>query len=137
MSLLTSLIELERFMSKEWRLLSKSDDPLALLSFNEFDYLKAIQFAKQPIRITDLAKEMLVAKPSASNMVVRLERKGLVKRILCPEDARAKRVVLTKKAENGLLLDDEVHEEIAKKLESKVTEEEIEQLAAIFKKMLK
>lgn len=137
MSLQASLIKLERFMSKEWRLLSKADDPLAMLSFNEFDYLKVIQYAKEPIRITDLAEEMLVAKPSASNMVVRLEKKGLVKRIPCPDDARSKRVILTEKAQNGLLLEDVVHTEITRKLEAKVTKEEIADFVTIFEKMLK
>ncbi|GLO61755.1 MarR family transcriptional regulator [Vibrio sp. MACH09] len=137
MSLQESLIKLERFMSKEWRLLSKVDDPLAMLSFNEFDYLKVIQYANEPIRITDLAEEMLVAKPSASNMVVRLEKKGLVKRIACPEDARAKRVILTEKAQRGLLLEDVVHTEITRKLEAKVSKEEVAEFVAIFNKMLK
>lgn len=137
MSLQASLIELERFMSKEWRLLARNEDSLSQLSFNEFDYLKVIQYANEPIRITDLAEEMLVAKPSASNMVVRLEKKGLVKRIPCPEDARSKRVVLTEKSQFGMLLEDKVHSEIARKLESNVSTQEVKQLVAILEKMIR
>lgn len=135
MSLQECLIDLERFMSKEWRIHAK-DDPLSSLSFNEFDYLKVIQLSSEPIRITDLAKEMMVSKPSASNMVVRLERKNLVKRIACPDDARAKRVVLSDKAIEGQALEDEVHSIITKKLESKVTREEVKLLISILNKML-
>lgn len=135
MSLQECLIDLERFMSKEWRIHAK-DDHLSSLSFNEFDYLKVIQLSSEPIRITDLAKEMMVSKPSASNMVVRLERKNLVRRIACPDDARAKRVVLSDKAIEGQALEDEVHSIITKKLESKVTREEVKLLISILNKML-
>ncbi|MDB1123101.1 MarR family winged helix-turn-helix transcriptional regulator [Vibrio algarum] len=136
MSFQNCLIELERFMSKEWRVHAK-DDPLSSLSFNEFDYLKVIQYSPEPIRITDLAIEMMVTKPSASNMVVRLERKSLVQRVACSEDARAKRVVLTKKAVEALSLEDKVHKIVTEKLESKVSEQESEQLVSILSKMLK
>ncbi|WED26114.1 MarR family transcriptional regulator [Vibrio sp. DW001] len=136
MSFQTCLIDLERFMSKEWRVHAK-DDPLSSLSFNEFDYLKVIQYSSEPIRITDLASEMMVTKPSASNMVVRLERKALVRRISCPEDARAKRVVLTDKAIEGLSTEDSVLQIITEKLENKVSEQEFKQLVKILSKMLK
>ncbi|MFC1234529.1 MarR family winged helix-turn-helix transcriptional regulator [Vibrio sp. F74] len=136
MSFQTCLIDLERFMSKEWRVHAK-DDPLSSLSFNEFDYLKVIQYSSEPIRITDLASEMMVTKPSASNMVVRLERKALVRRISCPEDARAKRVVLTDKAIEGLSNEDSVLQIITEKLENKVSKQESEQLVNILSKMLK
>lgn len=137
MSLQASLIELERFMAKEWRQYAQNDDPFCQLSFNEFDYLRVIQHADEPIRITDLAKEMLVSKPSASNMVVRLEKKGLVQRIACPEDARAKRVILTEKAQNDMAADDRIHFEISRKLEQKVSEQELSQLVRVLEKMLK
>ncbi|MET4692520.1 MarR family winged helix-turn-helix transcriptional regulator [Endozoicomonas lisbonensis] len=42
---------------------------------------------------------MRVSKPTASNMVARLERKKLVKRQPCPEDGRAVHVVLSKKGQ--------------------------------------
>lgn len=136
MSFQTCLIDLERFISKEWRVHAK-DDPLSSLSFNEFDYLKVIQYSSEPIRITDLALEMMVTKPSASNMVVRLERKALVRRVSCPEDARAKRVVLTDKAIEGLSTEDSVLKIITRKLENKVSKHESEQFVNILSKMLK
>ncbi len=135
MSLQACLIDLERFMSKEWRVYAK-EDPLSLLSFNEFDYLKVIQYSQEPIRITDLAKEMMVTKPSASNMVARLERKKLVQRIPCPDDARAKRVILTEQVIANLSVEDKVHEIITKKLESKISKKESQDLVAILTKML-
>lgn len=135
MSLKESLFEFERYISKEWRVFAK-EDPLAKLSFNEFDYLKVIQTAHEPIRITDLAIEMMVTKPSASNMVVRLEKKGLVRRVSDAMDARVKRVELTEKAKKDLSLEDRVYSLIVEKFETRITKEESEQFVAVMAKML-
>ncbi len=56
MSLGIQLEKLERFTAKVWRKYSK-EDPIAQLSFNEYDYLKVIQGAQEAIRLTDLAAE--------------------------------------------------------------------------------
>jgi len=135
MSLETSLIELERFCSKAWRVYAK-EDPLSLLSFNEFDYLRVVQSCPEGIRITDLADEIKVTKPSASNMVVRLEKKGLVKRTSCHEDARAKKVVLTESAMQAMSLEQVVYQEVAQVMNAKLSEQEAEQLVRLLKKSL-
>jgi DNA-binding MarR family transcriptional regulator len=48
-----------------------------------------------PMRITDLAAAELVAQPSMTGLVTRLEHEGLVERTPDPDDARAVRVALT------------------------------------------
>lgn len=135
MSLEVSLVELERFCSKAWRVYAK-EDPLSSLSFNEFDYLRVIQAYSQGLRITDLAAEMKVTKPSASNMVARLEKKGLVQRISCPEDARAKQVMLTQGAIQAMALEQVVYHEIAQAMNSNLSQQESEQLVSLLKKSL-
>lgn len=131
-----NLEKIERFASKIWRTQSK-EDPIGQLSFNEYDYLKVIEAAKDPIRLTDLAEEMQVTKPSATTMVQRLERKGLVERRPSPEDARSKLVVLTTKAETGLEEESKIYQVMANTLESQLTEQEIEQLNLLLNKALK
>jgi DNA-binding MarR family transcriptional regulator len=131
-----NLEKIERFASKIWRTQSK-EDPIGQLSFNEYDYLKVIEAAKEPIRLTDLAEEMQVTKPSATTMVQRLERKGLVERVPSPEDARSKLVVLTAKAETGLEEESKIYQVMANTLESQLTEQEIEQLNLLLNKALK
>lgn len=131
-----NLEKIERFASKIWRTQSK-EDPIGQLSFNEYDYLKVIEAAKEPIRLTDLAEEMLVTKPSATTMVQRLERKGLVERMPCPEDARSKLVVLTAKAETGLEEESKIYQVMANTLESQLTEQEAKQLNVLLSKALK
>ena len=130
-----SLIELERFCYKAWRAYAK-EDPLCHLSFNEFDYLKAIQQHPSGVRITDLAQDLNVTKPSASNMVARLEKKGLVRCIACMEDARAKLVVLTETVIKDMSLELVVYQQIATDLNKNLSPQEAEQLVLLLNKAI-
>ncbi len=136
MSLEISLIDLERFFAKSWREFAKHD-PLAQLSFNEYDYLRIVQDNSQGIRITDLAAEMKVTKPSASNMVVKLERKGLVERQASPDDARVKVVLLTDKATTSMSQESDVYRQIAAVIAKRLNADEVEQLTELLGKVVK
>ncbi|WP_434566208.1 MarR family transcriptional regulator [Vibrio chagasii] len=131
-----NLEKIERFASKVWRT-QVNEDPICQLSFNEYDYLKVIQASPEPIRLTDLAVEMQVTKPSATTMVQRLERKGLVERKASLEDARSKLVVLTHKAELGLDEESKIYQVMAQILESRLSEQESKQLNQLLDKALK
>tara|TARA_Y100000588_G_scaffold102283_1_gene111264 strand:+ start:1324 stop:1755 length:432 start_codon:yes stop_codon:yes gene_type:complete len=131
-----NLEKIERFASKVWRT-QVNEDPICQLSFNEYDYLKVIQASPEPIRLTDLAIEMQVTKPSATTMVQRLERKGLVERKASQEDARSKLVVLTHKAELGLEEESKIYQVMARILESRLSEQESKQLNQLLDKALK
>ncbi|HTV21777.1 MAG TPA: MarR family transcriptional regulator, partial [Polyangiaceae bacterium] len=54
-------------------------------------------------RITDLAERLGVSKQAASQLVDDLEAAGVVAREPDPDDARARRVVFTRKGREGLL----------------------------------
>ena len=131
-----NLEKIERFASKVWRT-QVNEDPICQLSFNEYDYLKVIQASPESIRLTDLAVEMQVTKPSATTMVQRLERKGLVERKASLEDARSKLVVLTHKAELGLEEESKIYQVMARILESRLSEQESKQLNQLLDKALK
>ncbi|PTP93168.1 MarR family winged helix-turn-helix transcriptional regulator [Vibrio splendidus] len=131
-----NLEKIERFASKIWRT-QVNEDPICQLSFNEYDYLKVIQASLEPIRLTDLAIEMQVTKPSATTMVQRLERKGLVERKASLEDARSKLVILTQKAEVGLEDESKIYQVMAQILESRLSEQESHQLNLLLNKALK
>ncbi|MCG9690726.1 MarR family transcriptional regulator [Vibrio sp. Isolate22] len=131
-----NLEKIERFASKVWRT-QVNEDPICQLSFNEYDYLKVIQASPEPIRLTDLAVEMQVTKPSATTMVQRLERKGLVERKASLEDARSKLVVLTQKAELGLEEESKIYQVMAQILESRLSDQESKQLNQLLDKALK
>ncbi|PMG99957.1 MarR family winged helix-turn-helix transcriptional regulator [Vibrio lentus] len=131
-----NLEKIERFASKIWRT-QVNEDPICQLSFNEYDYLKVIQASPEPIRLTDLAIEMQVTKPSATTMVQRLERKRLVERQASLEDARSKLVILTKKAEIGLEEESKIYQVMAQTLESRLSEQESQLLNQLLDKALK
>ncbi|UWZ99098.1 MarR family winged helix-turn-helix transcriptional regulator [Vibrio splendidus] len=131
-----NLEKIERFASKIWRT-QVNEDPICQLSFNEYDYLKVIQASPEPIRLTDLAIEMQVTKPSATTMVQRLERKGLVERKPSLEDARSKLIVLTSKAEVGLEEESKIYQVMAQILEGRLSEQESQQLNLLLNKALK
>ncbi|MFA0012663.1 MarR family transcriptional regulator [Vibrio lentus] len=131
-----NLEKIERFASKIWRT-QVNEDPICQLSFNEYDYLKVIQASPEPIRLTDLAIEMQVTKPSATTMVQRLERKGLVERQASLEDARSKLLILTKKAEIGLEEESKIYQVMAQTLESRLSEQESQLLNQLLDKALK
>lgn len=131
-----NLEKIERFASKIWRT-QVNEDPICQLSFNEYDYLKVIQASPEPIRLTDLAIEMQVTKPSATTMVQRLERKGLVERQASLEDARSKLVILTKKAEIGLEEESKIYQVMAQTLEGRLSEQESQLLNQLLDKALK
>ncbi|MCC9311476.1 MarR family transcriptional regulator [Kitasatospora sp. RB6PN24] len=63
------------------------------LSFARTKALRRL--ARGPMRMTELAAELLVDKPYATVIVDELERRGLVVRSTAPDDRRAKVVTVT------------------------------------------
>ncbi|MBM7038349.1 MarR family winged helix-turn-helix transcriptional regulator [Vibrio ulleungensis] len=133
MSFETALIQLERYLSKSWRQYAQQD-PLSSLSFNEYDYLLVLIESDTPMRLTDLAQEMKVSKPSASNMVSRLQKKGLVERQFSPEDSRVKRVALTQQAKEQLSEQAPVYKQISNSLSKNLSADEAQTLTRLLLK---
>ncbi|ENM5914495.1 MarR family transcriptional regulator [Vibrio mimicus] len=131
-----NLEKMERFGAKVWRKYGK-EDPLAQLSFNEYDYLKVIQSSPQAIRLTDLALALEVSKPSASNMLKKLERRGLVKRVQCEEDARSRLFELTDQAELHLASEARVYQILAQQVAQHLSPEEALMLDMLLGKALR
>ncbi|KDO15170.1 MarR family transcriptional regulator [Vibrio metoecus] len=131
-----NLEKMERFAAKVWRKYGK-EDPLAQLSFNEYDYLKVIQNSPQAIRLTDLAIALEVTKPSASNMIKKLERRGLVKRVQCEEDARSQLFELTEQAGLHLASEARVYQVLAQQVAQHLSPEEAIMLDLLLSKALR
>ncbi len=106
MKLENSLDQLERHLNRIWRDHDTSGQ-FNQVSFNEYDYLKTIQQLGSP-RMSDIARNMHVQKPSVSNMLAKLERKALVQRHRCAEDGRAFRITLTEKGLALMTLDEKI-----------------------------
>ncbi|MEZ8096591.1 MarR family winged helix-turn-helix transcriptional regulator [Photobacterium swingsii] len=135
MQLKTSLEHIERYSAKLWRLHCKENKNEISLSFNEYDYLKVIQYADESMRLTDIATKLEVSKPSASAMIVRLEKRGLIARLACPEDARVNHVVLTDKAKVELDHDDAIYANFSDEIAGALSPQEYQQLESLLAKL--
>jgi DNA-binding MarR family transcriptional regulator len=69
--------------------------------------------AEGPSRLTALAAATGIAQPAMTQLVGRLEREGLVVRLLDPEDARATLVAIT---DAGRALRDELHQSLHERM---------------------
>ena len=73
---------------------------------------------REGIRQNELAEELFTDPNTVTAMVVRLEKRGLIRRDVCPEDGRARRVSLTSAGRRlvGRLYDDwaPMHEKLHK-----------------------
>lgn len=94
-----SLIFLDRYVSRRWRMLPATSQ--CTLTYTEFDYLETLYELKST-RLSDFAEIMCVSKPTASNMIHRLERKGLVTRSACLKDGRVVNLGLSQKGQDFL-----------------------------------
>jgi DNA-binding MarR family transcriptional regulator len=69
--------------------------------------------AEGPSRLTALATATGIAQPAMTQLVGRLEREGLVVRLIDPEDARATLVAIT---DAGRALRDELHQSLHERM---------------------
>lgn len=68
------------------------------IGLSEFETLdRLVDAHRSKYRMTDLAADMHLSQSALSRAVARLERDGLVKRSMCPDDRRAMFVCLTNK----------------------------------------
>ena len=121
MNVAQSLMTLDRYIARRWR-----DNPVqeaSNLTYTEYDYLETISEAKA-IRLSDLAEQMKVSKPTASNMVRRLENKELLSRKPCQNDRRATYLALSPQGENILLRDRQFYNQLLNELLQTLSEED-------------
>lgn len=84
----------------------------------------------------DFEKEFSIRRSTATTMLQRMEKQGLIKRVPVPEDARLKKIVLTEKAEKFTRSMEEKTLKLEKKLTAGFTEEEIKTMTNLIKKMI-
>lgn len=91
------------------------------LSYSEFEYLSAVDAQMQDAgdddshgqHLTEIVATMGVQKASASAMVIKLEKRGLVERVPCQFDARAQHILLTADGEKLLAVGRTLYADIA------------------------
>jgi DNA-binding MarR family transcriptional regulator len=65
------------------------------LSMREYDVLYTLSKCREPVRISELNRHVLLSQPGLSRMVDRLAERGLVERHADPADGRGVRLSLT------------------------------------------
>lgn len=139
MTLARSLEALHRHFLQAWM---KSGKRVGL-SYSEFEYLCAVDAQMEEPgegdshgqHLTDVVAAMGVQKASASAMVIKLEKRGLVERVPCQYDARAQHILLTEEGEKRLAAGRKLYAGIAKRLRAAVGDDDyqpIERALAIF-----
>jgi DNA-binding MarR family transcriptional regulator len=72
-----------------------ADGSWAELSIREYDVLYTLSKHREPLRVGDLHRYVLLSQPALSRLVDRLVERGLVRRGPDPDDGRAVRLSLT------------------------------------------
>lgn len=94
-------------------------------------YEKKIQ-----VKQKDIEREMDISNPTVTGILNRLESKGLIERVECKNDARAKNICVTKKALDLDIVLREMFSENEKQLVSSLNNEEKQQLDYLLEKIL-
>ncbi|WP_417769632.1 MarR family winged helix-turn-helix transcriptional regulator [Stappia sp.] len=109
----TALERLHRIAHRHWAAQASA----AGLTHSEFEYLRAIKDQERRKvdkndhgqHLQDVVAAMGVSKASASAMVVKLEERGLVRRVPCLMDARAQHILLTDEGASLLRRGEEIY----------------------------
>ena len=127
-----SLMALDRYITRRWRELP---DELSNLTPTEYDYLTTVH-EMEPVGLSALAECMLVSKPTASNMVDRLKRKGLLAKRPSPKDGRSVLLYLSQEGEKLLELDKQFYKQIIDELLEGMPHEDQQQLESLLARMV-
>jgi DNA-binding MarR family transcriptional regulator len=72
-----------------------AEDIWAEVSMREYDVLYTLSKCREPLRISELNRHVLLSQPALSRLVDRLAERGLVARQADPADGRGVRLALT------------------------------------------
>ncbi len=106
-----------------------------------FNYLKTTGISMQqayaltfihyngPSKISELCAHMIVSAAAASQMVDRLEKQDLVKRITAPQDRRVRKVTLSDQGENFVKQSIQARQDWINHIPDKLSEEQLDQIS--------
>lgn len=151
MDLQTSLIRLQRILSQTWGKQTQ-DKQQDALSPSEFEYLYCVHLSesahvhKAPAddgeaehdsssHMSAIAAELQVQKSSASLMVNKLEKRGLIFRATCRYDARAQHILFTEQGRSLFLATQtRVYQSLAESFKQHLAADEYQELERLLGK---
>ena len=102
------------------------------LSMREYDVLYTLSKCREPVRIGELHRHVLLSQPALSRMVDRLVERGLVERCPDPADGRGVRLSLTEAGRERQRQIGRRHAgSVARALTAELSPDQLRQLAAI------
>lgn len=106
------------------------------LSMREYDVLYTLSKSREPLRLGELHRHVLLSQPALSRMVERLVERGLVERGADPRDRRGVRLSLTDAGRARQRQVGRRHaRSVARAVTAELTAQEVRQLAAICGKL--
>lgn len=102
------------------------------LSMREYDVLYTLSKYREPLRIGELHRHVLLSQPALSRMVDRLAERGLLERCPDPADGRGVRLSLTDAGRDKQRSIGRRHAaQVARAVTAELSRDQLEQLAAI------
>jgi DNA-binding MarR family transcriptional regulator len=132
---------LEPFIEIVSRLIAKMEtqaigqEQFAELSMRQVYYLETILRMESPT-FGDVAQSLRITKPSVTAIVEKLIQKGYVEKVQSEKDRRIYHIVPTSKAVEFSRLHENTHRQMAQLFTINLNEDEIQQLAGLFQKVL-
>jgi len=106
------------------------------ISMREYDVLYALSKCDQPIRLSELNRNVLLSQPALSRMVDRLVGRGLITREADPTDGRGVRLGLSELGREAQhRLGTRHAQSVTRAMTSRLTDAEMEQLEALCLKL--
>jgi DNA-binding MarR family transcriptional regulator len=124
----------EALLSAHARLMKQfaAEDIWRDLSMREYDVLYTLSKCREPLRIGELHRYVLLSQPALSRMVDRLVERGLVERCADPADGRGVRLSLTDAGRNEQQRVGRRHaRSVARAVTAELSADELRQLATI------
>jgi DNA-binding MarR family transcriptional regulator len=124
----------EALLSAHARLMKQfaAEDIWQDLSMREYDVLYTLSKCREPVRIGELHRHVLLSQPALSRMVDRLVERGFVERSPDPTDGRGVRLSLTEAGRDQQRQIGRRHaRSVARALTAELRPDELRQLATI------
>jgi len=124
----------EALLSAHARLMKQfaAEDIWQDLSMREYDVLYTLSKSREPVRLGELHRHVLLSQPALSRMVDRLVERGLIERRRDPADRRGVRLSLTDAGRDIQRQIGGRHaRSVARTLTAELSPDELRQLAAI------
>ena len=92
---------------------------------------------KEAINQKNIEKALNLSKATVSDVLNRMEKNGLIERNINPNDTRSKQILLSEKAKKFLEINKNKLQELERKAEANITQEELQLFCDVISKMLK